>query len=193
MKKLILLLAIVAAMAVPAMANFTFTQTELLNLTTLTGPTFDIVTADHTLVSSEYTAYDYIGSFLGDVGYVGTLSGNASTYIGTTDSGILSAAEADGTYVLTIHNDNDDNWSYYLTASGAGGGSSASQTLLTGETGYFTLAISGAITDIGFVITNAKSDTDAYHTSVTVPVPGAMLLGGIGVGFVGWLRRRRAL
>jgi len=36
-------------------------------------------------------------------------------------------------------------------------------------------------------------DSEAFYNNGQIPAPGAVVLGGIGVGLVGWLRRRRTL
>ncbi|TKJ33694.1 MAG: hypothetical protein CEE38_20140 [Planctomycetes bacterium B3_Pla] len=63
-------------------------------------------------------------------------------------------------------------------------------------TGVELISISG-LGSIGYIYFNSVADPaggDIDNLAFTqIPAPGAILLGGIGVGVVGWLRRRRTL
>lgn len=60
----------------------------------------------------------------------------------------------------------------------------------------YTFASSGTYTIVFGINNGLDSIYDSYlgiDDVKLIPAPGAMLLGTIGVGFVGWLRRRRTL
>ena len=46
---------------------------------------------------------------------------------------------------------------------------------------------------VGFAGTGGYIDYITVDTLCVIPVPGAVILGGIGVGLVGWMRRRKSI
>ena len=81
----------------------------------------------------------------------------------------------DNTYVLM----NSDSW-----------------VLSTGLEYSFDSIGMGNILNNGYINSTVISDIDNFtfiSESTPIPAPGALMLGSIGVGFVSWMRRRRAL
>jgi len=94
-------------------------------------------------------------------------------------------------FTVSIEFDTDDMW--WGNPNGYLYGANTAPNSINGLTMGFTGLI-GEYDSSGNLI-NDYYDVYVGNMlgSVTVPVPGAVMLGGIGVWFVGWLRRRKSL
>jgi len=200
MKKLILISILLGFIAAPALAGptFQFSQAELLSFSIDASNTTAAYTGGYGATPAP--KYSDNTNMTGHVGYKLDGVAIAPGYIalGTTVD-LLTGSPSQ--IALEVINDNQQNWSFKLYAyDGSTTITSPVWTAIAPLGGSFslTLGIPGALsldgTDTaGILIRNDSGQPDTFHVAAIVPAPGAILLGGIGVCLVGWLRRRRTL
>jgi hypothetical protein len=180
-----------------AQAQYVVTPADALSFVHMASPVSDDTDATddagnpHTNPSLPY------GPMAGQVGFISHTTGEVNTLVPGTGTVFYTAfgatinIGANNSVQITLTNDNDDLWAYQAFA---GGNTSGGPTWLAkGQSATLTVGgLAGGSTSLGFMVgSDYKENTT--HTSVGVPAPGAILLGSIGMGLVGWLRRRRTL
>ncbi len=215
MKKL-LKLCLVLGLVSPLMAGPTFSVSDLANIDVIDylGALAPAVATAWGPGYSQYgslatsTQYDPgVYSKPGDLAYYPNTSVDIYKYMcfGIKDYDITGLSS----FEITLNNVNDDIWGVSAYAYDVSGGAQVVSDLVTLQP-YATSPYSTTLTvslatmtdntvDLGFLVTYISDSKGEYspggdqpHISVSVvPVPGAILLTGMGTGLVGLVRGRR--
>ena len=118
-------------------------------------------------------------------------TGTTTWLTGTLIAGDLVPAGSTATGYTAIQS---DLTGISITAAGIAGSALLASMDASGQIGAdFELSLQGAGMDFVTMLDGGTSGGNGFSGAMTIPAPGAVLLGSIGVGLVGWLRRRKTL
>lgn len=204
MKKFFTLIAVLA-LTVVANAGIS----NVFDGSNIGGFTLNTTLTDNPVMTDFGGAYPtgalYDGNFAVDTvvlsyGYEGTIAVGKKAYFGL--EGTFTGYDG---ISLTVSNDNNQAWDFYLYAVDSSDTVTYSSVISLNPTypqsggvvpptiGYLSLGLSENMTykAVGVVVENSVlTSSDKAHFSVAVPAPGAVLLSGLGTVLVGLVRRR---
>ena len=204
-----LILAMIFAMGAVASASFTFDNAQISSLNDLYGltPTYNPAGYTHDVAtglagSANPTYSDGSTPMTGSWGYTQSTVVLNNHYVAIGKASLDLSAYTD--VQVTLHNDNDDLWGYQLFVidnTGVVTTSGSWVSLNAAPNVPYTATLSAALSTasgvdytnsiVGVAITyQGNKGSDNYHTSFTVPAPGAIILAGLGTSLVGLIRRR---